>query len=531
MSERKQGRNRGPEKFGHVLAQFQSAWLITPEKLAEIEAALRARVESGTGGDPPRAYDDYEDGFSPRPGGPGYKLSGTAAVIPVHGTIFPRPNIFMAYSGGCSAEQIGRAVEQAAADPKAAAIVLDIDSPGGSVYGVPEAAAKILAARKVKPVYAVANHVAASAAYWLASQANTVAVSPSGTVGSVGVIWPHVDLSRAEDLAGRKTTYVTAGQFKAEGAQEFPLDDEARAERQRIVNDIYAQFVGAVAKGRGLTPAAVERDFGQGRMRLAREAVTARMADRVATLEDVLREFAPKPVARPASRAAGAATGAGAHTGAGADADTERVRRRVAADLARAGLPTAVVARPAALAAAFTKGRVADDIVNHWADAAIRNTHARPAALAPPAGAEAALRWPLAVHEAGHVVCALALGCVVHSAFVAGEERGSAEYENPTGSASVTAATILAGGLAEALFTRGPDPFGPGGSARLDVQQLGERGEDATTVSVARLAAERLLVENAAAVERVARGLAALGYVTGPGLREIAGELKKLPGM
>lgn len=300
------------KKFPHVLAAFYgTAWAILPEKLREIEAVLLHRA---AGGEPPqRPSAAYDDGASESDAG--YKLVGSAAVVPVHGTISPRPSAFADWSGGTSAEGIGRAVDAAAADTRAEHIVLDIDSPGGSVFGLPEAAGKIMAARKAKPVTAVANHMAASAAYWLASQANAVAVTPAGQVGSIGVVWAHQDTSKMDEQLGVKTTYVTAGQYKAEGASEVPLSEEARAEMQRIVDAYYAQFVAGVAKGRGVSAAKVEEKFGQGRMRLADEAVSSRMADRVATLEQVVGEVNA--------------------------ARTARARRKVAADLARAGFPTA----------------------------------------------------------------------------------------------------------------------------------------------------------------------------------------------
>lgn len=297
--------------FPHVLAAFYgSAWAILPEKLREIEAVLLRRVA----GDP-RAEGDIPATDSPDRGGSVYKLIGSAAVIPIHGTITPRPSVFADWSGGTSTEAIGRAVDAAVADPNASAIVLDVDSPGGSVFGIPEAAAKIAAARKLKPVHAVAEHMAASAAYWLASQASDMAVTPAGQVGSIGVIWAHRDWSKADEMAGVKTTYITAGKWKAEGAPEFPLDPESVEEFQRQVNAYYEMFVSAVAKGRGISSARVERDFGQGRMRLAEAAVNLRMADRVATLEQVIGDVNAKSKAR--------------------------TRRKVASALAANGLPTA----------------------------------------------------------------------------------------------------------------------------------------------------------------------------------------------
>lgn len=300
--------------FPHVLAAFYgSPWAILPEKLAEIEAVLWRRIAGERRQLEPLAFDDDDFDAPPQDKKP-YKLQGAAAVIPVHGTITPRPSVFSSWSGGSSAEGIGRAVEQAAADPQAEAIVLDIDSPGGSVFGMPEAAGKILAARKAKPIYAVANHVAASAAYWIATQAHTVAVTPAGQVGSVGVIWAHTDVSAFDEKLGVKTTYITAGTYKAEGASEYPLTEEARAEMQRVVNEYYGMFLAAVSKGRGVKTERVERDFGQGRMRLAAEAVELKMADRVATLEQVVNEINA--------------------------ARTAKTRRKVAADMARNGLPT-----------------------------------------------------------------------------------------------------------------------------------------------------------------------------------------------
>lgn len=300
--------------YRHVLSHFYGAcWAILPAKLAEIEAVLWRRISGGPQS-APSAFDD--GGGQARSSSPGYTLVGSAAVVPVNGTITPRPSLFADWSGGTSSESIGRAVEAAANDPKAEAIVLDIDSPGGYVAGIPEAADKILAARKVKPIHAVANHLAASAAYWLASQATDIAVSPSAQVGSVGVLAAHVDETKAEELAGVKTTLVhnTQSPFKTEGYPQIPLTDEGRADMQKAVDDYAQMFLAAVSRGRGQRQSVVEKNYGQGRVKLAEEAVASGMADKVATLEDVINRVNK--------------------------VRTDRTRRRVAADLAAAGLPT-----------------------------------------------------------------------------------------------------------------------------------------------------------------------------------------------
>ncbi len=303
------GRNKGAGNFGFVLSHLYGAvWAILPEKFAQIEHVVRERIKSGHGLD----FDREDDGPTAAGGrgspgqDRGYTLLGTAAVVPVSGTITPRPSLFSEYSGGTSADRIGAAVDAAVRDTNVSAIVLDVDSPGGYVAGIPEAAAKIASAAKQKRVVAVANHLAASAAYWLASQAGEIVVSPSAQVGSIGVLSGHVDETKLEEMAGVRTTLIhsTQAPFKTEGYPQVPLSLEARADMQRTVDALAQQFIDAVAKGRGIRSTTVERDFGQGRMKLAAEAVSARMADRVATLEQIVNEINRAGSNRGGSRAA-----------------------------------------------------------------------------------------------------------------------------------------------------------------------------------------------------------------------------------
>jgi signal peptide peptidase SppA len=323
----KAGRNKGAGNFGFVLGHlYGGVWAITPAKFSEIERVVKSRIDSGRGFD----FDRDEDGptAAGRRGSNspdnGYTLFGSAAVVPISGTITPRPSMFSDYSGGTSANQIGAAVDAAVVDPNVSAIVLDIDSPGGYVAGITEAAAKIASANKQKPVTAVANHLAASAAYWLASQAGEIVVSPSAQVGSIGVLSAHVDETKLEEMAGVRTSLVHNSQspFKTEGYPQVPLSIDARADMQRTVDALAQQFIDAVAKGRGIRSTTVERDFGQGRMKLAGEAVSARMADRVATLEQVVNE---------ANRAGSSRRGARAGT-------AEQELRLIAAEAAASGV-------------------------------------------------------------------------------------------------------------------------------------------------------------------------------------------------
>lgn len=221
----------------------------------------------------------------------GKRKPGVVGVIPVYGTITQRADFFSEWSGGTSTEEVGRQLDDFAADPNVEAIVLDVDSPGGSVYGVEELAQKIHATAKQKKVTGVANSEAASAAYWLASQASELVVTPNGQVGSIGVYVMHRDESEALAKWGRKITLISAGERKTAGHPYGPLDDLSRAELQAGVDDYYDKFVKAVARGRNVSQASVREGFGRGGMVRAEKAVKEGMADRIATLEEVLTKY------------------------------------------------------------------------------------------------------------------------------------------------------------------------------------------------------------------------------------------------
>lgn len=213
---------------------------------------------------------------------------GAVAVIPIKGVLTQHGGY------GTATEQIGEWVDAAAGDKGIKAIVLDVDSPGGSVFGVQEAGEKIRAAREVKPVFAVANSMMASAAYWLASQATKVVGTPGADIGSIGVIMVHADISALNEQLGVKYTYITSSKHKAEGNLDEPLSDDSRAYMQSRVDDYHATFVDAVAKGRGVTKAMVNNDFGQGRMFGVHKAKEIGMIDKIGTLQSTVAKLLPQ---------------------------------------------------------------------------------------------------------------------------------------------------------------------------------------------------------------------------------------------
>jgi capsid assembly protease len=216
------------------------------------------------------------------------EASGSIAIIPIHGVLFPKANLMTAMSGGGSVEQLSAAFAEAIDDDRIQAVVLDVDSPGGLVDGIPEFAAQIRGARGTKPIAAIADGMAASAAYWLAAQADELSVTPSGEVGSIGVFSEHENAQKFWEEMGVEHTLISAGRFKTEGNEYEPLSDEARAHIQAIVDDYYAMFVNDVAKGRGIAAADVRSGYGEGRVFTARMAKKMGMVDRIETFGELV---------------------------------------------------------------------------------------------------------------------------------------------------------------------------------------------------------------------------------------------------
>ena len=224
------------------------------------------------------------------------RAAATIAVVPIQGLIAQHPQ-----SLGASVDEIDQELTAALTNPRIDAILLDVDSPGGTVGGVPELGAKILAGRAEKPIVALANGLMASAAYWLGSAADEVVVTPSGEVGSIGVYMLHEDWSRNLDQDGIAVTAISAGKYKTEGAPWEPLSAEAEAFMRARVDEVYGWFIKAVATGRRDSQANVRAGYGEGRVLGAAQAVKAKLADRVATFEETVARLVAR-VDRAATR-------------------------------------------------------------------------------------------------------------------------------------------------------------------------------------------------------------------------------------
>lgn len=215
--------------------------------------------------------------------------SGKIAIIPIHGTLVRRTSGLEAESGLCSYTGITAQLDTALASPDVAAILLEVDSPGGESGGVFDLADRIRAVSSIKPVWAVVNDMAFSAAYALASAASKVFVSRTGGVGSIGVIAMHVDQSEKDTQDGVRYTAVFAGDRKNDLNPHEPISDTAHAVLKAEVDRVYELFVETVARHRGLDADAVRAT--EAGLFFGPDAVATGLADAVGSLDDALTQL------------------------------------------------------------------------------------------------------------------------------------------------------------------------------------------------------------------------------------------------
>lgn len=263
--------------FSTLIRYSQGPWAIIPERLALLlEMGLRfdaSAVEAAraAGASRPKA-----------------QSGGAVGVIPINGALEAKPSIWSWIFDLPTYEDVRASLRAMVADPEIKGIVLDIDSPGGTAFGLPELAKDIRSLRGPKPIVAVANAEAASAAYYIASQADELVVTPSGQVGSIGTVFLHTDMSGMAEQQGVKFTIVRNPPAKFEGNPYEPLSEEALADIQSKIDAYTGMFQRDVAKGRGVSVEKVRNDFGQGRMLMAKDALAAGMVDRIEPLDAVV---------------------------------------------------------------------------------------------------------------------------------------------------------------------------------------------------------------------------------------------------
>lgn len=271
--------------YPRTLDVLTEPWLIVPAKLTEIIEIYDHHLK--------REKVDFKEIKSQLQLGEteeneGYSIENGVAILPLQGVIAKRMNMFTHFSGGTSTQLFERDFVKAMNDPAVQSILLLVDSPGGSVDGVQELANIIFESRGKKPIIAYTDGVMASAAYWIGSAADEIYISGDTTqVGSIGVVAAHVDISKAEERMGIKTTEIVAGKYKRIASRHEPLTAEGRNVLQEAVDHIYSVFVNDVARNRGKTEEQTLA-MADGKVFLGTQAIKVGLVDGVSTMTNLI---------------------------------------------------------------------------------------------------------------------------------------------------------------------------------------------------------------------------------------------------
>ncbi len=272
-----------------IVDVLNAPWAILPDKLLEIREVYLTHLR-GEKVDIDTIEARLGQALNNQP--KGFEVIDGVAVLAVDGIIAKRMNLFTRISGGTSTQLLEHNFLQALGDPAVHSIILRIDSAGGQVDGTFELARTIREARGRKPVVALGDSMMASAAYWIGSAADRVFITgETTTVGSIGVVATHTDVSRAEEMRGIKTTEITAGRFKRIDSSHSPLSDEARAVIQEHVDHVYSVFVENVAEHRGVDVETVLEKMADGRLFMGSKAIDAGLVDGVSTLGALIEKL------------------------------------------------------------------------------------------------------------------------------------------------------------------------------------------------------------------------------------------------
>lgn len=269
--------------------------LLLPSKAETILAVLAGRI--GVNGFEASRFEGEEPPQTDANGNPKpyrsepFNLSNGVAIITVTGSLVNRGAWVGASSGLTSYEGVQHQLKRAAVHPEVASILLDLHSPGGEAVGAFETAALVREVDKSKPVTALVNGMAASAAYAIASGAGQIVTTETGVSGSIGVVLLHADYSRRLANEGITPTLIFAGAHKVDGNPFEPLSDSVENDLQAEVDSFYSAFLNTVAAGRGARLTADKARATEARTMIGAAAVAAGLADRVGSFESVLADL------------------------------------------------------------------------------------------------------------------------------------------------------------------------------------------------------------------------------------------------
>ncbi len=275
----------------HCFASHMGTWMADPSFMRAALAAIRsgAAVPQTAAGIRPRS--DLSMVLDPQDPEGATVLYGIApggvAVIELTGALMKTQSKY----GGTSTVDARRAMRHAADNPDVAAVMLAIDSPGGTTAGTQQLADEVRATDAKKPTFAHIEDLGASAAYWAASQARRVTANASALVGSLGTFAVIEDTSQQAALEGVQVHVISTGPFKGAGVNGAPISSAYLAEAQRMVDSLNALFLTSVSSGRRKSPEATAALF-DGRVHIAADALGLGLIDAVTSWDRALADAA-----------------------------------------------------------------------------------------------------------------------------------------------------------------------------------------------------------------------------------------------
>jgi len=276
-----------------LLDIMTAPWMIAPERLAEIRAIYQAHMR-GDKIDIKAIESQLVIAIGEKQERGQYDIQNGVAIIPLKGIVSKGSSFFSFFFSRALTTDVALMIKDALANGDVESILLDIDSPGGTVAGTQELAELIYASRGEKPIIAYSDGMIASAAYYIGAAADKIYISGDmPEIGSIGVVMTHFDYSKSDEMYGYKETDIFAGKYKRIATGNRPLSKEGKAYLQDQVDYVYSIFVNDVAKYRGVSIDEVLENMADGKIFIGRQALDAGLVDGVSTFDQLINTTLP----------------------------------------------------------------------------------------------------------------------------------------------------------------------------------------------------------------------------------------------
>lgn len=274
------------------LKAFPLIWAILPEELMGLEQAYQAYLKGKPlpkGEDKGKVEAAGAFNIDTSRVAETFTMRGDIAVMSIEGVITPKADIFSFIFGGATIDVMTRDFQALVNNDDVKAIVIEIDSPGGNIFGVQEFANLVFESRSSKPIVAVTSTMMASAAMWIGAAASDVFITGETTVtGSLAAVTSHVDMSGLEQKLGIKTTEISSGPQKRIDSRFAPLTDEGRKELQSRVDYIGNVIAEDIERFRGLDIKAVTENISDGSIFMGSQGIEAGLIDGKMSLDELI---------------------------------------------------------------------------------------------------------------------------------------------------------------------------------------------------------------------------------------------------